>query len=65
MNISINNKEVNTSASTLSELAEEMALPQNGVAIAINNKMIPKTEWVNTELTEGINVIIIKAACGG
>ena len=65
MKIQINNKEVETKALTLSELAQEMALPEKGVAVAVNNKMVPRAQWADTALTEGIPVVIIKAACGG
>lgn len=65
MKIQINNKEVETKALTLSELAQEMALPEKGVAVAVNNKMVPRAQWADTALTEGIAVVIIKAACGG
>lgn len=65
MKIQINNKETETEAKNLAELAKEMALPEKGVAMAKDNKMVPRAEWENTLLTEGANVVIIKAACGG
>lgn len=65
MTININNKSTETAASTLSQLAAELNLPEKGVAMAVNNKMIQRSEWADTPLTEGANVIIIKAACGG
>ena len=65
MNIRINGKDTETTAQALKALAEELALPQTGVAVAINNKMVPRTEWENTPLAENADVVIIKAACGG
>lgn len=65
MQILINNQTAETKASTLIQLAEELALPIQGVAIAVNNRMIPRSEWNDTPLSEGENVIIIKAAYGG
>lgn len=65
MKVIINNKEQETSAATLQELAEEMKLPEKGVAIAVANKMVPRSEWASTPLHEGDNIVIIKAACGG
>lgn len=65
MNIKINNKDVETSASNISELVLELQLPEKGVAIAIDNKMVPRTEWTSTPLHKNANVVIIKAACGG
>lgn len=65
MKIQVNNKETETEAKNLAELAKEMALPEKGVAMAKDNKMVPRAEWENTQLEEGAKVIIIKAACGG
>ena len=65
MNIVINNKATETQAQNVQALAEELALPQKGVAIAIANKMVPRGEWESALLNENDNVVIIKAACGG
>lgn len=65
MKIQINNQTTETSSSTLSELAVELALPQKGVAIAISNQMVSREDWKTTSLEEGANVVIIKAAFGG
>ena len=65
MNITVNNKQVVTEATTLLALSEELNLPEKGVAVAIGNQMIPRSEWATTAISEGVSVIIIKAACGG
>ncbi|MBR6973895.1 MAG: sulfur carrier protein ThiS [Bacteroidaceae bacterium] len=65
MDININNKKTSVTSTNLQELAQEMNLPEKGVAIAISNQMIPRTEWANTPIAEGVDVVIIKAACGG
>lgn len=65
MDININNKKTSVTSTNLQELAQEMNLPEKGVAIAISNQMIPRTEWENTPIAEGADVVIIKAACGG
>ncbi len=49
----------------LSQLLETMALPERGVAVAVNNTMISREKWENYSLSEGDNILIIKAACGG
>ena len=64
MKVSINNKEVETDAVTLLQLTTELSLPTQGVAVAANNR-IPRTEWADYALSEGISIVIIKAACGG
>lgn len=65
MKVLVNNKEVETGATTLTQLAEELALPAQGIAIAVSNRMIPRTEWESYPLSEGAAIVIIKAACGG
>ena len=46
-------------------LALQLALPQQGVAVALNNRMIPRSQWAEQEIKEGDSLVIIKAACGG
>ena len=66
MKVQVNNKEVETAdASTTTQLTVQMGLPAQGIAIAVNNKMIPRTEWESFTLSENDNLVIIKAACGG
>ena len=56
MKVSINNKEVETDAVTLLQLTTELSLPAQGVAVAANNRMIPRTEWADYALSEGISI---------
>lgn len=65
MKILVNNKQIDTTAQHLSDLAAEIQLPATGVAVAVNNKMVPRQQWNDTPLCEGANIVIIKAACGG
>ena len=65
MQINVNNKPLSTTATSLSTLATELSLPEKGVAVAVNNKMVPRNLWEQTPLSEGMSVVIIKAACGG
>lgn len=54
-----------TPHSTLTQLTAQLELTVQGIAIAVNNKMIPRTEWERFTLHENDNLVIIKAACGG
>lgn len=65
MKIYINNKETETASATLEQLAAELNLPAQGVAVAVGTKMVQRTQWAETLLKEGDNIIVIKAACGG
>lgn len=65
MNVTVNNKPLETGASTLKELALQLELPEKGVAVAVSNKMVPRSEWENFAITEGVSIIVIRASCGG
>ena len=61
MKVQVNNKEVKiTDASTITQLTEQLELSSQGIAIAVNNKMIPRTEWDKFVLHESDNLVIIK-----
>ena len=65
MKVNINNKETETQALNVKQLAEELNLPAKGVAIAISNSMVPRNDWEQTPIVEGADIVIIKAFCGG
>lgn len=65
MKLSVNSKEKETRSGTLQELAQELELPAQGVAVAVGNRMVPRNEWERYTLAEGMQIVIIKAACGG
>jgi len=65
MKLKVNDKEVETVATTLSLFSQEQNLPTTGIAVAVNNRMIPRTEWDSFILNEDDNILIIKAVCGG
>lgn len=65
MNIKINNKETEVKATSLQELATEISLPEKGVAVAVNNRMVTRADWKHTAINDGDNIVVIKAVCGG
>ena len=65
MKIKVNNKEVETGANNLLQLSQQLELPQTGIAVAVNNHMVPRSEWEHFVLHEEDELIIIKAVCGG
>ena len=65
MRLRVNDKEVETGASNLSLFSQEQNLSATGIAIAVNNRMVPRTEWDSYVLHEGDSILIIKAVCGG
>lgn len=66
MKLTVNNKEAEVrDGCTIAGLAVQLALPEKGVAVAVNNKMVPRTEWTEHVLQSGDSLVVIKAACGG
>lgn len=65
MIVNVNDKEVDTQATNLLELSEQLQLPGKGTAIAVGQEMVPRTEWGGFALKNGMDIIIIKAVCGG
>lgn len=66
MLIKINNEETDVAEGTmLSALAESRRLPDKGVAIAVNNELVPRQSWADCEIHAGDNIIIVKAFSGG
>lgn len=65
MTVNVNGKPTATEAATLSQLITQLGLPSEGVAVAVDNRIVRRTEWDAFSLAEGANVVIIKAACGG
>ena len=65
MKLKVNNQEMETGAITLFQFSQEQNLPTTGIAVAVNNRMVPRTEWDSYTLNEGDRILIIKAVCGG
>lgn len=65
MKILINNEQTETMSANVQALANELALPDRGVALAVNNKIVPRATWAEAAINEGDSVTIIKAAFGG
>jgi len=68
MEITLNNQKKNLAESGITVqqlLNSEMPGKQKGIAVAINNRVIPKTEWENARISDKDNILIIKATQGG
>lgn len=66
MKVKINNQAVElTDGTTVRTLAAERRLPDKGVAVAVNNEMLPREEWAERALNDGDDIVILKAFCGG
>ncbi len=66
MNVKINNTPCQLpEGTTVNDLAKERSLPEKGVALAVNNQMVPRAEWNERVIAEGDDIVILKAFCGG
>ncbi len=68
MQITINNQQKDFPQQSLNIqelLNHEMPEKQNGIAIAVNDTVIPKTFWANHFLSSSDSILIITATQGG
>ena len=68
MELKINNqkKQFATDSLTLQALIDlEIPIKQNGIAVAINNTVIPKSNWNSHIIRETDDILIISATQGG
>ncbi|MGE0561644.1 MAG: sulfur carrier protein ThiS [Flavobacteriales bacterium] len=66
MDIQINNKGIQiNSAISVENLITLQHISGNGIAVAINQSIIPKSEWATTIIKENDNILIITATQGG
>ena len=66
MNIIVNGMErVVTSQKTIAEILRECNIARHGIAVAVNEEIVPHTTHETHILTEGDRVEIIRAIGGG
>ncbi|MDX6258973.1 MAG: sulfur carrier protein [Kribbellaceae bacterium] len=66
MNVLVNGStEQVTAGTTVAEVVERWARSPVGVAVAVNEAVVTRTEWPGTTLAEGDRVEILTAVQGG
>lgn len=66
MQLVVNNKTGEYPHEFLSQLLDELDLFESkGIAVAVNNKVIPKSHWESFQLNENDTITIIRATQGG
>jgi sulfur carrier protein len=67
MNIRVNDQPREVAVDTaLAELASALGLGERrGVAIAVNDEVVPRAAWAGRRLVEGDRVLVIQATQGG
>lgn len=67
MEITLNGTKKDLAEKTSVQQLLDIELPekQKGIAVAVNNTVIPRASWIQHALNEGDKVLIIKATQGG
>lgn len=65
MNIQVNGdaREV-TEGANIWQLLEQLGFPESGIAVAINQTVVPKSDW-DTAVSVGATVEVVTAVQGG
>ncbi len=66
MKIYLNQVEITTEqGATISQMLLSQGIKPEGVAVAINNRIVKRDEWTIQQLTEDDKVTVIQATYGG
>lgn len=66
MEIKVNGKVyVVNDGTTVGDVPSLAGISPEGIAIAVENKVIRKADWSSTMLNNGDRITVIKAVCGG
>ncbi|MDE1476091.1 sulfur carrier protein ThiS [Xenorhabdus bovienii] len=66
MNIIVNDQPITLSTSmTVRQLLEHVQRSQSGTALAINQTIIPRSEWNSHQINDGDNILLFQAIAGG
>ncbi|MFH8142509.1 MAG: sulfur carrier protein ThiS [Muribaculaceae bacterium] len=66
MKISINKEEMTVSGPvTLAQLLTQRGVTGPGIAVAIDGKVVRRADWAATPLSDGMEITVISAVCGG
>ncbi len=64
--IKVNNETVHIEPNcSVSQLITNQKFPSKGIAIAVNQEVVPKTNWDNFTLQQNDEILIITATQGG
>lgn len=67
MKIEINKKErtFDAASMTLAGVMAACGMPEKGIAVAVNNRVVRRGDWNNTYVADGDCLTVIQAVCGG
>ena len=53
------------SCTSVADVLLYQGMSGDGIAVAVNNKVVPRGKWNTTYLFEGARLTVIRAVCGG
>ena len=65
LTLTVNGETLRTPAKDLADLLLELALPGQGVAVAVNGSVVRRAEHAGARLADGDQIEIIRAVQGG
>ncbi|WP_130833271.1 sulfur carrier protein ThiS [[Erwinia] mediterraneensis] len=66
MKVRVNDEQMTLAeAVTLNELLQQLAQPPSGIALAVNQTVVPRNHWAEHTLCEGDDILIFQAIAGG
>lgn len=66
MQLHFNNESIHADVHSLLEFLEVYRLSdKNGIAVAVNDNVIPRSKWSEHTLQENDSILVITAAAGG
>lgn len=65
MTIFINGQAVTESFTTLAQAVASVTTAPSGIAAALNDKVVPRSQWEQTPLIDGSRIEIVTAVQGG
>jgi sulfur carrier protein len=63
--LTVNGKKTNTAAETIEALLKELNVPRQGLAVAVNSEIVPKTIHATCPIKDGDNIEIMRPIGGG
>ena len=66
MKIQINHSTVEVvTGATVADALTAQSMDADGIAVAVDNKVVPRAKWSETVLNENARLTVIRAVCGG
>lgn len=65
MNITVNQKSVETQAQNIEELLESLNIAKQGTAVAAEGKIVPSSQWKTHLIYEHMTIDIFTLTAGG